>query len=186
PYDRQHNYQNNAYGSSLLSASLLMINFVEKNSVKGFGFQTGILLTHYSNGNFKAPNASTNTISLNFGLNYLIDPQKKRSYIPHKKSAYSEPVHLNLALRSGINSSSVVGMGHYPFLTVSAFADKRLGYTSTVALGSEVFFSRMLKEFIRYRSIAFPEDHLSGHESSTRVGVFGGYELNINKFSFFV
>src|SRR5699024_5235903 len=86
----------------------------------------------------------------------------------------------------GINSSSVVGMGHYPFLTVSAFADKRLGYTSTVALGSEVFFSRMLKEFIRYRSIAFPEDHLSGHESSTRVGVFGGYELNINKFSFFV
>ena len=51
-------------------------------------------------------------------------------------------------------------------------------------LGADVFFSNFLKEFIYYRSVAFPEDNLSGNEDYKRIGIFAGHELFMNKTAF--
>ncbi len=80
----------------------------------------------------------------------------------------------NLAFRTGLNESDVVGLGQEPFYVLSFFVDKRINYKSTFQAGVDVFFSTFLKELINYRSIAYPEDGLSGDEDYKRVGLFAG------------
>jgi len=187
PYDADTNLRNNAYGSTLQGATLLKLNYHNPNIWKGIGLQTGISLFHYSNGNFKAPNTSTNTLAFNLGLNYQLGKNPDITYIKkEKKEKYSEPIHFNLALRSGVNESDVIGLGQHPFFIISAFADKRISKSSSLVLGSELFLSYFLKELINFRSIAFPTEGVSGDEDFKRVGVFIGYEFRINKLAPFV
>lgn len=186
PYDLDENYQNNAYGSHFLASTYILLNYTHKNIFENFGLQAGINLMHYSNGNIKAPNTSTNTLSVNVGVNYSLQKKEELTYISYEKKRFSEPVHLNFVFRSGIQSSSVINLGQYPFYTFGVYADKRISKKSSFWLGSEVFFSPMLKEYIKFRSIAYSEDHLSGDESSTRAGAFLGYQLFVGKVSAFL
>ncbi|MEZ4853125.1 MAG: acyloxyacyl hydrolase, partial [Flavobacterium sp.] len=57
---------------------------------------------------------------------------------------------------------------------------------SALQLGTDVFFSRYLRDYIQFSSVAFPTDHKSYTDADTdykRVGVFIGHELFINKLS---
>lgn len=187
PYDTDTNFNNNAFGTSLLSATYLKLNFHKTHIWKGLGLQTGISLFHYSNGNFKAPNTSTNTFAVNLGLNYQLTPQANSPYIAQgEKNKVSEPIKFNLAFRTGINESDIIGLGQHPFFIISAFADKKLSQSSKIEIGAELFLSYFLKDLIAYRAIAFPEFNLTGDEDFKRVGVFVGYELRINKLAPFV
>ncbi|HET8838181.1 MAG TPA: acyloxyacyl hydrolase [Flavobacteriaceae bacterium] len=182
PYDQNSNYRNNAYGTSLLSSTFLLLNFKHR-IYENIGFQTGITIVHYSNGNFKAPNTSTNTFAFNLGLNYDFSAKPVDYIAEIEKRDFSEPIHFNFVFRSGIQSSDVIGMGQFPFYIFSAYADKRIGEKSSFTLGTELFLSEMLEELIYYKSVAYPEENVSGDEDSKRVGIFGGYQLHVNKFS---
>lgn len=182
PYDQDENYQNNAYGSRFVSATAVKGVFTKENIWQGIGLQAGISLIHYSNGNFRAPNTSTNTFAFNLGLNYQMETANLPEYIPlGEKEKYSEPIAYNLVFMSGVNESDIIGMGQYPFYIVSAFADKKINRKSTFQAGVDVFFSMFLKELIYYRSVASPELDVSGDEDFKRVGVFLGHELRFNK-----
>lgn len=184
PYDPDTNYQNNAYGTPILSSTFLSGNFQMENIWAGIGFQAGISLIHYSNADFRSPNSSTNTMALNVGLNYLIDHSRKIQYIPlDEEGRYSEPFHYNFVVRSGVNSARIIGTGSLPFLTLSAYADKRINRKSTLQGGVELFFSRAMEEYINYHSVAFPEGGTSGDEDAKRVGLFLGHQLTFNKSS---
>ena len=182
PYNEDFNFSNNAYGSKILSSSFIKINYIKENSWNGLGFQVGILFLHYSNGNVKAPNTSTNSLLLNAGLNYQLDYKSTPTYHTEKDGVnYSERVKFNLVYRFGWNQSDLIGSDTYPLYVFSAFADKRLNYYNTLQLGADVFISKYLEEFIKYRAIAYPEFELSGDEDYKRVGVFIGHELRINR-----
>lgn len=184
PYDKETNFRNNAYGTSIMASVYFMLNYHKENIYKGLGFKAGLSLIHYSNGSFKSPNTSTNTLAFNAGLVYDLDGGKEIHFnVSVEKENFKEPIKYNLALRGGINSSDVEGMGQYPFYIISAYADKRIGRKSAFHLGTDIFFSRFLKELIRYRSISFPEDAISADTDYKRVGVFVGHELFINKLS---
>nr|WP_288932398.1 acyloxyacyl hydrolase [uncultured Allomuricauda sp.] len=184
PYNKSENFRNNAYGSHLLSSTLVMVNYHKENIVAGLGFKAGISLIHYSNANFKAPNTSTNTFAFNLGLTYNLDKESVYEYLkPESKGKITEPVRYNLVLRGGANESDVINMGRYGFAIVSAYADKRLGKRSAIQLGTDVFFSNFLKELIRYQSIAFPELNVDPNADYKRVGLFLGHELFVNKIS---
>lgn len=185
PYDPDTNYLNNAYGSRLLSATYLGATLGKDNIWNGLGLRAGILLVHYSNGNIKAPNTSTNTFAVSVGINY--QPVETPDYILRgEKERYSEPIKFNALLRFGLNSSDIIGMGQFPFYVLSAYADKKVSKKSTFMAGTEIFFSEFLKELIYYRSVAYPEDNSSGDEDYKRVGIFGGYALRFNKVAAFV
>ena len=184
PYDKNTNFQNNAYGSDFMSSTYLMFNYKKENIFKGFGLQAGISLVHYSNANFRAPNTSTNTLAFNVGANYLFNYENEPDYMPSsEEKTYKEPIKYNFAFRSGVNESDVIGVGQYPFYIVSAYADKRLNRKSAIQVGTDVFFSKFLDELITYYSVAFPELDVTGDEDWKRVGVFVGHELFINKLS---
>lgn len=185
PYDKDTNFDNNAYGSALLSTTFLKANFVRENIWKGFGFHAGLILVHYSNANLKAPNTSTNTLGINAGLSYQLDYENLPEYNRARDGLdYSEKIKFNFVFRFGINESDVIGSGQFPFYVLSAFADKRLNYKSSIQFGADLFLTKFLEEFIKYRSIAFPEDGLSGDEDYKRVGVFVGHELRFNRVAF--
>lgn len=184
PYDKENNFINIAYGTHILSSTYVMLNYKKENIFKGFGLQTGISVVHYSNANFRAPNTSTNTFTFNIGANYVLDPESEPNFIPSTESKkYTEKIRYNFALRSGINESDINGMGRYPFLVLSGYADKRLSRKSAVQFGTDAFFSEFLKELIYYNSVAFPEFDVTGDEDWKRIGVFVGHELFINRLS---
>jgi len=184
PYDKETNFNNSAYGSDILSSTYLMLNYKKENLFKGFGLQAGISLIHYSNANFRAPNTSTNTFAFNIGANYSFNSEKEPEYIASSEvKSYKEKIKYNLAFRTGLNESDVIGIGQFPFYIVSAYADKRLNRKSAIQFGADIFFSKFLEELIYYYSVAFPEFDVSGDEDWKRVGIFVGHELFINKMS---
>ncbi len=183
PYDKETNFRNNVFGSHILSSTYLMLNLHKENIVKGVGFKAGISIIHYSNANVKAPNKSTNTFAFNAGVTYDLDGGKKVNYIDTPNEKNTEPFKFNFAFRFGINESDVVGSGQYPFYIFSGYVDKRVGTLSAIQLGTELFLSNFLKEYVTYRAIAFPEGGIDADDDYKRVGVFVGHELFFNKTS---
>lgn len=185
PYDKETNFRNNAYGSDFMSSTYVMFNYHKENIFKGLGVKAGVAIIHYSNANFRSPNTSTNTFSLNAGLTYDLDGGKEIEYktIEDNKD-YKEPVHYNLVFRGGLNESDVINLGQYPFYILSGYADKRIGRKSALQFGTDIFFSKFLKELIKYQSVAFPELDVNADDDYKRVGLFVGHELFINKMSF--
>jgi len=183
PYDKEDNHKNVAFGSTILSATYLMLNYKKERLFDRFGVQAGFSLLHYSNANVKAPNTSINTIAFNVGVTYNLDETDPDFIGTLTKEKFTQPIKYNVVFRSGINESDVIGSGQFPFYILSAYADKRLSHKSAVQLGTDVFFSMFLKELIYYTSVAFPEENVSGDEDYKRVGVFAGHELFINKMS---
>ena len=180
PFDLDSNFRNSAYGTRLLSSTFVMLNYTQPNIIDRIGLQMGVSLVHYSNANVKAPNNSTNSFTFNLGFNYQLD-EEFPEYIPETKSHYSEPIKFNLVLRSGVNESDYVGLGQRSFLVVSSFIDKKINHKSSFQLGADFFFSKFLKDQIKYQSIAFPYFGVKGDEDWKRIGVFAGHELRFNK-----
>lgn len=187
PYHPETNFLNNAFGSDILSTTFLKLNYVKENIWDGFGVHAGFGIIHYSNANFRAPNNSTNTWAFNVGASYLFDHEEFPNYIEIEdgdSKSHAEKVKFNFALRVGWNESDVVGQGQFPFYVASMFADKRINYKSTLQAGVDVFESKFLEEFIKFRGVAFPEEGFSGDEDYRRVGVFIGHELRFHKTAF--
>lgn len=186
PYDRETNFKNVAFGSTLMSSTYAMLQFKKERIFNRFGLQAGLSLIHYSNANFKAPNNGTNTVALNFGVTYNLDEEVLEYQNTLDRAldrTFTEPIKYNIVFRSGLNESDLIGSGQFPFYIFSGYLDKRVNRKSAVQFGTDLFFSNFLKELIRFRSVAFPEDNLSGDEDFKRVGVFVGHELFVNKIS---
>ena len=183
PYDKIENPKNIAFGSDILSSTYVMLNYKKDVLFNRFGFQTGLSLFHYSNANVKAPNTSVNTIAFNVGLTYQLDLESSEFITDLEDKKFTEKIKYNIAFRSGINQSDVLGSEQFPFYILSGYADKRLSHVSAIQLGADVFFSNFLKELIYYQSVSFPELNVTGDEDYKRVGLFVGHELFINKMS---
>lgn len=183
PYDKFDNPKNIAFGSDILSSTYLLLNYKKERLFNRLGLQAGLSFIHYSNANVKAPNTSINTIAFNVGLTYHLT-NETQGYLDNGISGnFTEKIKFNLAFRSGINQSDVIGSGQFPFYILSGYADKRLNHYSAIQFGADVFFSEFLKELIYYQSVSFPELDVTGDEDYKRVGLFAGHELFINKMS---
>ncbi len=183
PYDPETNFRNNAYGTHFLSSTYVMAQYYRERIFGRFGFRAGLALVHYSNANVRAPNTSTNTFGLSAGILYDLGPEEKREFRRWDPEVFREPIRANLAFRSGVNESDVIGSGQFPFYIVSAYADKRLARLSAVHMGVDLFFSNFLKELIRFQSTSFPELDVDPSADYRRVGLFAGHELFIGKLS---
>jgi len=182
PYDKNSNFRNNAYGSRILSATYLTLNYQREHVYKQLGVKVGFSIIHFSNGNFKAPNTSTNTLAFNVGLVYSFSDEME---IPYKKAENSieklDVLRYNVVLRGGVNESDVIGSGQYGFVVVTTFVEKQINRKGKIQFGVDFFFSNFLKELIRYQSIAFPELDVTADSDYKRIGLFVGHELALGK-----
>ncbi|MFP9112645.1 acyloxyacyl hydrolase [Flavobacterium sp. RHBU_3] len=186
PYDKETNYRNYAYGAHLMPSTYFMLNYKKEDIVQNIGLQAGLIFIHHSNASMKSPNTSTNTLAVNVGLNYTFDKQDanvRRTMVYDTIINYKQPVHFNFVFRGGLNQSDVIGSKQYPYYAFSAYADKRISRKSGFQLGAEFFIPKYLKEYIHYMSAAYPETPTDPNTDYHKVGLFGGYELYINRIS---
>lgn len=186
PYDRETNFRNYAYGAHLMPSTYFMLNYTKHDIVKGLGIQGGLIFVHHSNASMKSPNTSTNTFAVNLGVNYTFDKSGnniRREMVYDTIINYNQPLHYNLIFRGGINQSDVIGSKQYPYYTFGGYIDKRISRKSGFQLGAEFFIPKYLKEYIHYMSVAYPEDPVNPNTDYHKVGLFGGYELYINRMS---
>lgn len=183
PYDSESNSKNNAFGSRFLTNTVFALNYSKENIVDKFGIQTGLLFTHFSGGKLKTPNSGLNTISFNLAVNYSFEEIKNKIDTTTVKIKFTEPIKYNFVLRTGFNESNTIGSGQYPFFHLSFYADKRINRKSALQLGTELFLTLSNKEYIKYRSIAYPEDNVDYNTDYKRAAFFVGYEQFINRIS---
>ena len=185
PYDKEKNTKNRAFGSDVIANINLSLAYKKERIFDDFGLEAGFIFTHYSSGRFKVPNSGINTFNVNLGLNYNFD--KPKNFVVdtlQTKTNFDQKIKYNLVLRTGLNESSVINSGQYPFYHLGFYADKRISRKSAFQLGTEVFFSNYAKKFIQYQAIAYPERNIDINTDYKKVGVFVGYELFINRLSF--
>ncbi len=184
PYDKDTNFRNYAYGMHLMPSTYFILNLKKADIWKGLGVQAGMVFIHHSNASMKSPNTSTNTLGVNVGLNYTFGRSEEYRYVSETDTiAYREPIKFSFTFKGGVNESDVIGSGQYPYYAVSGYVDKRWSRKSAFQLGAEVFWPEYLREYIRYKSIAFPEEHVDGGTDYRKVGLFIGHELFINSLS---
>lgn len=185
PYDADQNFRNLAYGSHLMSTSILGLSYKKERILGDFGIEAGLQLAHFSNGRLRTPNTSNNILTASFGVNY--DPLQSPTYqLAEFSKNYSEPIRWNLALLGGMNENNIIGLDRKAFAGLQVFADKRLSYKSSVQFGAELFLSGAMKQYIEYRAIAFPEEGISLDDDPKRLGLFAGYELRISETAIFL
>ena len=184
PYDKVTNSKNGAFGSKLMANTNFLINYKKENIIDKFGIQAGVAFVHFSSGRMKSPNSGINVYNINLGVNYSFEnlPNRPRDSLKFKM-AFKEPIRYNILLRTGFNESPIVGSGQKPFYHIGIYADKRINRKSALQFGTELFVTTSNKEYIRFRSIAFPEDHVNSNTDYKRIGVFIGHELFINRIS---
>ena len=186
PYDKVTNPKNTAFGSKIMANIDFALNYKKENLVGNLGLQAGFIFTHFSMGRTKSPNSGINTYGLNVGLNYNLKKTQSKPIdtTAVSKMIYAEPIKLNIVFRGGFNESPLIGSGQRPFYHIGAYADKRINRKSALQLGSELFLTTSFKEYIKFQSIAYPDE--SGVTATTdfkRIGVFVGHELFINRIS---
>ena len=185
PYDKVDNSKNKAFGTKILDNTNIGLSYDNQTLFKNIGFHAGILFSHYSNGRVKAPNSGVNTYLLNLGVNYNFEPEKARVAVVDTmpKKSFREPIKYNFVLRSGVNESPIIRSGQKPFYHIGFYIDKRLSRKSGLQLGTELFLTNSLKDYIKYYSVAYPELHIDANTDYKRVGVFVGHELFVNRIS---
>ena len=185
PYDKESNNKNNAFGTKVMDNTYFMLQYKKDNLISGIGLQAGFMLTHFSNGRIKSPNSGINTIVFNVGLNYNFND--KQEFIIDSlpsKNTFKERIKYNIAFRTGISEGPVPDLGQKQFYHIGLYADKRIGRKSALQVGTDLFFSRYLKDYITFVSVAFPDKKpVDPNTDYKRVGVFIGHELFINKLS---
>ncbi|WP_116786914.1 acyloxyacyl hydrolase [Flavobacterium psychrotrophum] len=186
PYNKETNFRNYAYGEHLMPSTYFMLNYTKHDIIKGLGIQAGLIFVHHSNASMKSPNTSTNTLAVNAGVNYTFGRKPENVYhtIMHDTVYdYKQPLHYNIVFRGGVNQSDVIGSKQYPYYTIGGYIDKRISRKSGFQFGAEFFIPKYLKDYIRYMSVAYPETPTNPNTDYHKVGVFGGYELYINRMS---
>lgn len=183
PFDKNDNFRNLAYGIKIMPSTYFLLSYSKEKIIGNIGFQTGFSFFHHSNANIKSPNTSTNTVSFEIGLNYVFEEEATAFKFSKDTLKTICPIKYNIAFRTGINESDIVGSGQKPFYELSFFVDKQFTKKSKVQLGIDLFAMYYLKEYIKYKSVAYPNENIKENTDFKRVGLFVGYELAINKIS---
>lgn len=184
PYDKETNNKNISFGTHLNSSTYFKLYYQRENIIQNIGLNAGLSFIHASNSNVKSPNTGINTWGATLGLNYNLSNETEPTFFTHpEKESYKEPIKYNFAFRGGVNESEIIGSGLHPFYVFSAYADKRIGRKSAFQLGTDVFISPFLKDYIEYYQINFPDDTSATKNDISRVSLFVGHELFLNKVS---
>lgn len=187
PFDLETNNKNIAFGSHLSANTSFAFNYKRKNILKGIDASIGLLLSHFSNGSTKTPNSGINLASINAGMNYNFDYNNPIDYSKPLKEVErqgKEPIGYNFQFVAGINSTDNLLNKRFPYYTATFYVDKSINKKSILNFGTEVFFSKYLKELIKYNAAAFPEKpNQTGNEDYKRISLITGHELAISKFS---
>lgn len=178
PYNSETNNKNIALGSYITYAALLRLGYSHQ-IVPGLHIDSGIKLSHFSNGAFKMPNKGINVVSADLGVSYDLYKVAPDYIIDTEPVQIDRKTRYNFSLGSGIKEIDPIGSDKFSFFIFSMYASKRTTKSNEFNLGVDAFYSFATKEEIK-----IDKDLNGASPDFKRVGVFAGHSLLMGKLSF--
>lgn len=178
PYNSDTNNKNIALGSRFTYAALVKFNHALQ-LLPRLDLDTGIKLSHFSNGAFKMPNKGINVVTADIGLSYDLDNSKISYQKAPEQLQANKQIHYNAILASGIKEIDPIGGKKYSFLTLSLLALKQTTQINQFAVGVDIFYS-----FATKKEIQIDRDLNGEAPDFKRVGIVAGHELLMGRLSF--
>ena len=183
PYDKENNNKNISFGTHINSSTYFKLYYQRERLFKNVGVNAGLTFIHASNSNVKSPNTGLNTWGITVGVNYNLEDEENELTEHNITNKYTEPIKYNVVFRTGVQESELIGSGLHPFFVFSGYADKRVSRKSAIQLGTDIFISPRLKDYIEYYHINFPGESDASTSDIARIALYVGHELFVNKFS---
>jgi hypothetical protein len=171
------NHKNDVIGSHLNAMVNVRLNYHIYLS-DNIRLETGLGLTHCSNGAFQTPNLGINLITANTGLSYCINGGKRSATAPFIDTAKTKKIESDFFVAVAGSEVEPPGGERYPDLTLSYIAFRRLSSKSKLGIGTDIFYNEANIERLKNDTAAF-----KNNINNTQIGVKVAYELTLDKLS---
>jgi Lipid A 3-O-deacylase (PagL) len=175
-YNAETNHKNDVIGSHINAMVNFRLNchFYLSDNVR---LETGVGLTHCSNGAYQTPNLGINLITANTGISYCFSGAKRSVEKPFIDTAKTKKIENDIFVSSGLSEIEPPGGKKYLDLTLSYIAFKRLNSKNKLGLGVDVFnnqanIARLHVDGVYPTTLAI-----------TQYGVKAAYELRLGNLS---
>lgn len=177
PYDAVNNNKNNVVSTALSYTIQTRMTYDIRLS-QHFRLQSALGVTHFSNGSFQNPNKGINIVTANLGFSRNLYRTSLEYKDPEPPELDSSP-GVNITLMTGLNETSSGVRKKFPFLTISAYVDKRMNHKSALSVGIDAFYMPKVREEIK-NDVNIPQDD---NPDFKRLALTVGHELFVSRFS---
>ncbi len=140
-YSRLDNHKNDVIGSHLNAMFNFRMNYHFYLSSR-MRLETGIGLTHCSNGAFQTPNLGINLITANTGVSYCFSDTKRCVKYIYPDSAKSKKIESEFIIAGGLSEIEPPGGTRFPDVTFSYLGFKKLNRKNRLGFGADVFYNK--------------------------------------------
>lgn len=176
-FSASDNHKNDVIGSHLDGIINLRLNYHIYLS-KTIRLETGLGLTHCSNGAFQTPNLGINLVTANVGLSYAMGNGKKSAEIPFTDTVKTKRFENDFFAAVGGSEIEPPGGKRYLDVTLSYIAFRRLSSKSKLGIGVDVFNNQANAERLKVDSV-----FLKNNLDITQFGLKAAYELMLGNLS---
>lgn len=180
-FDALENHQNNAIGSYLNTVILIRGTLKYECSDK-FLFETGIGMTHFSNGAARMPNLGLNIPMIEAGVHFRIADANEvcddriRAKVMHTDSLINDRQwHLTGIITAGANDIEVPGGNRFGHINCQFTYMRNTARKHRFGGGVDVMYSQGVHHMMVYG------DNPTTALQAVQVGVKGGYELVVGR-----
>ena len=170
-FDRITNYKNIAIGSHYNGMMALRMNHKIIIS-KIFQIETGLGLTHFSNGSMVTPNLGINMITANIGFTYSAG--KEHSIIRDSIPAAIKKWNYTIIAGGGATEIDPPGGKPYGAYTISANIEKTCNHQLRFVTGIDWFYNNANLEKLKRKNVV-----ISGESENMQIGTKIGCALTI-------
>lgn len=181
PFERTNNHKNNINGSYFNEFIYLRL-YSLFHPAKNIQMQTGVGLTHLSNGNWAVPNLGINLVTVNLAFSFnkynsRIPTPKIESDTVFEKNYYKPFVTLNSLV--GLNETSYRDGKKYGTFALTIAAWKPISPKGRFCIGHDLFYYMSNIALAQERGAFDTSKKLNNLQAGLRLG----YEITVGKIS---
>lgn len=175
-FDVYQNRRNQAIGSHLNGVMQGFFTWKKQFPSIPMQIQTGIGLTHFSNGSFRVPNLGVNMPSLFIGSHYLLNQRPRKN--PIKDTI--NPVKWQMYAAYGFKERSLTNTTGFHIINLGLTRLKNVSILRSWRLGTDLFIDKT------HHFIEYPGESLKGLNplEMTELGVYVGHQVLVSRVYF--
>ncbi len=182
PFEKTKNHKNNINGSYINQFIYLRLYTTFRPS-KNLIMDSGVGLTHLSNGNFAVPNLGINLMTVNVGLRFQKPNPLANQLLNHKLDTtyrkYDKKPFVTVVTSAGLNESNYRNGKKYGVFSLALSGWKNVSPKSRFGFGLDYFYD--------YSNIAKAKEKgtfdTNKKSNNLQAGFRLGYEIVVGKFS---
>lgn len=174
-FNQQTNHKDEVIGSHINAMVNIRFtnHFYLSNNLR---LETGLGVTHCSDGSYKTPNLGINLLTVNAGLSYCLNPYKTVA-VPYADTAHRKYLSNELFLGFGTSQIEPPGGSRYGAATLSYIAYHIINAKNKLGLGLDVFYNSANIAAMKGIDSAY----VSTPAQNIQLGIKAGYELMAGK-----